>query len=102
MPTKPVAPVSRSAPSGTGGVKGWDKGIGTPAVECERPACRAAAPGAMAGGPTFTTANPTSGPGDTMTLLAGHCGPQTRLVRRWRPREEGLVGYAAQIPLSTI
>ena len=36
MPTKPVAPVSSSAPSGTGGVKGWDKGIGTPAVECER------------------------------------------------------------------
>ncbi len=36
MPTKPVAPVSSSAPSGTGGVKWWDKGIGTPAVECER------------------------------------------------------------------
>src|SRR3954454_1572160 len=77
MPTKPVAPVSRSAPSGTGGVKGWDTGIGTPAVECERPGCRADGAGATASGRTFTTANPPGGPGHTQTLLAGRDGAQT-------------------------
>src|SRR4051795_2130862 len=95
MPTKPVAPVSSSAPSGTGGVRGWDTGIGTPAIECERPGCRVGRAGSTAARRTFTTANPTGGPGHTQTLLAGQGGAQTRAVgRRVRSaaqREEDLV-----------
>src|SRR3954468_5571846 len=85
MPTKPVAPVSSSAPSGTGGVKGWDTGIGTPAIECERPGCRVSRAGSTAARRTFTTANPPAGPGHTLTLLAAQGGAQTPTVTRPMP-----------------
>src|SRR4051812_34903370 len=92
MPTKPVAPVSRRAPSGTGGKGGWGKGIGTPAVECERPGCWPGGAGAMAWWRTFITANPTRGPGDTTTLPARRRGARTagrrdsEVVQRVRDR----------------